>query len=91
VAFIPLRKIEIDQTPYVSEQDYRNLTAIDICKELWKVHPDYQFHSYLGGTVLPNAPQWLFGTHIGSGKKVFGNLGAKSVEMIHNVNHFFRP
>jgi len=83
------RKIDIGRTPYASEQGYRNLAAIDICKEIWKVHPDYQFHSYLGGTVLPDSPKWLFGTHIGSNKKLFGNLGAKSVEIIQNVHHIF--
>ena len=82
-------KIEIDQTPYASKQGYRNLTAIEICQEIWSIHPDYQFHSYLGGTVLPDSPKWLFGTHIGSGKKLFGNLGPKSVEIIQNVHHFF--
>jgi len=80
-------KITIDQTPYVSKQCYRNLTALDICKEIWRVHPNYQFHSYLGGTILPDSPKWLFGTHIGSGNKLFGNLGPKSVELIQSIHH----
>jgi len=82
-------KITIDQTPYVSKQGYRNLTALDICKEIWSVHPDYRFHSYLGGTILPDSPKWLFGTHIGSRKKLFGNLGPKSVELIQGIHHMF--
>jgi len=83
------RKIDIGQTPYASKQGYRNLAAIDICKEIWRVHPDYRFHSYLGGTVLPDSPKWLFGTHIGSNTNLFGNLGAKSVEIIQNIHHIF--
>ena len=82
-------RIKINQTPYASKQCYRNLTAIDICNEIWSVHPDYQFHSYIGGTILPDSPKWLFGTHIGSSKKLFGNLGPKSAEIIQNVHHFF--
>lgn len=82
-------KITIVHTPYVSKQCYRHLTALDICKEIWRVHPNYQFHSYLGGTILPDSPKWLFGTHIGSGKKLFGNLGSKSVELIQGIHHMF--
>ena len=47
-------KIKIDHTPYISKQHYRHLTALDICKEIRRVHPDYKFHSYLGGTILPD-------------------------------------
>ncbi len=82
-------KINIGHTPYVSKQCYRHLTALDICKEIRKVHPNYQFHSYLGGTMLPDSPKWLFGTHIGSSKKLFGNLGSKSVELIQSMHHLF--
>lgn len=82
-------RINIEHTPYVSKQSYRHLTALDICKEIWRVHPDYQFHSYLGGTILPDSPKWLFGTHIGSSKKLFGNLGSKSVELIQSIHHMF--
>jgi pyruvate-formate lyase-activating enzyme len=83
------QKITIDQTPYASKQGYRNLTALDICKEIWRVLPNYQFHSYLGGTLLPDSPKWLFGTHIGSRKTLFGNLGPKSIELIQGVHHLF--
>ena len=82
-------KIKIDQTPYASKQSYRNLSALDICQEIWRVLPNYQFHSYLGGTILPDSPKWLFGTHMGSRKKLFGNLGPKSVELIQSVHHMF--
>ena len=82
-------KIKIGHTPYVSKQQYQHLTALDICKEIWGVHPNYQFHSYLGGTILADSPKWLFGTHIGSNKKLFGNLGSKSVELIQNFHHMF--
>ena len=82
-------KIKIDHTPYVSKLCYRHLTALDICEEIWRVHPNYQFHSYLGGTILPDSPKWLFGTHIGSNKKLFGNLGSKSVELIQSIHHMF--
>ena len=83
------QKIRINQTPYTSKQCYRNLTALDICKEIWSVHPGYQFHSYLGGTILPDSPKWLFGTHIGSSRKLFGNLGPRSVEIIQSIHHLF--
>ena len=68
---------------------YEHHTALDICRQIWKVYPHYRFHSYLGGTVLADAPKWLFGTHIGSGKRLYGNLGPKTAEVLQNGYHIF--
>jgi hypothetical protein len=43
----------------------------------------------LGGTILPDSPKWLFGTHIGSSKRLYGNLGPKTAEIVQNVYHLF--
>ena len=68
---------------------YEHLTALDICRQIWKVYPHYRFHSYLGGTVLADSPKWLFGTHVGSGKRLYGNLGPKTAEVLQNGYHIF--
>jgi len=52
------------------------------------VLPEYDFHSYLGGTVLADAPKWLFGTHVASKDRVLGNLGPKGAEAVQQISHF---
>jgi pyruvate-formate lyase-activating enzyme len=84
-----VQKIAIEKSPYVSKKPYKHLTALDICQQIWMVHPHYRFHSYLGGTVLADSPKWLFGTHIGSSKRLYGNLGPKATEILQNSYHLF--
>ena len=84
------QKIAIEKTPYSSPKPYKNLSAEDICNRILSVHPDYRFHSYLGGTIMPDSPKWLFGTHIGSSRRLYGNLGPKAAEILQNAYHFFR-
>ncbi len=80
-------KIEVNKTPYSSSKKYDNLSALDICRKIWQVYPQYNFHSYLGGTIRPDVPKWLLGTHIASKKRLYGNLGPKAVEMIQSLHH----
>ena len=82
------QKIFLQETPYTSSKLFRNLTALDICRQIWKVCPTYSFNSYLGGTVVPDAPKWLFGTHVGSGDRVYGNLGTRAAEILQAAHHF---
>ncbi|MEJ2245323.1 MAG: radical SAM protein [Acidobacteriota bacterium] len=82
------RQVILQETPYISSKRFKNLTALDICEQIWKVCPDYAFSSYLGGTVLPDAPKWLFGTHVGSSNHIYGNLGARAAEFLQVAYHF---
>jgi hypothetical protein len=41
----------------------------------------------LGGTVVADAPKWLFGTHLGADGRVFGNVGPKTVEIVQSIHH----
>lgn len=88
--FVGNKPINIAETPYVSPHQYKNLTSLDIYDEVRKVLPDYQFCAYLGGTALPTSLKWILGTHIGSTKKSYGNIGAKSMELLQNFHHFFK-
>lgn len=83
-------KININQTPYASPVSYRNLLTVDMYKEIKKVIPEFTFNSYLGGTVLPNSLKWALGNHISSRKRTYGCTGARSMELVQNVHHFFK-
>ncbi|MFC2141707.1 radical SAM protein [Acidobacteriota bacterium] len=88
--YIGTKKIDLDDTPYVSDQKYTNLSALDVYEQIRKVLPGYQFSSYLGGTALPHSPKWLLGSHIGSATGSCGNMGAKSMEILQTIHHTFK-
>jgi hypothetical protein len=82
------KAVDLSETPYGAKRRYAPLSATDICGEIWKAHPDYVFHSYLGGTVVADAPKWLFGTHVGTTNVIYGNLGPRVAELFQSVHHF---
>ena len=67
-----------------------NLTADDIYAQIQKVVPGYRANAFLGGTEISDAPKWLFGNIIGTDKKIFGNMGSKTIELFQNGYHFFK-
>lgn len=82
------RKINVDDTPYVSCEQYRNIMAVELYDQIKKVLPDFKFNSFLGGTVLANSTKWVLGTQIASKKESFGNTGIKTMELLQNGHHF---
>lgn len=82
-------KVDVDDTPYISLEKYRNITAAELFEEVKKVLPNYKFNSFLGGTALPDSTKWVLGTHIGRKKESFGNTGKKTMELLQNGHHFF--
>jgi hypothetical protein len=84
------RQVDIGLTPYVSSEKYENLMAEDIYREIKRVLPDFEFCSYLGGTVNPQALKWVIGCRIGTGARSYGHMGPRSMEILQNVHHAFR-
>ena len=67
-----------------------NLTAQDIYDQVQKAVPGFNGNAFLGGTEISDAPKWLFGNIIGTDKKIYGNMGPKSMEIIQNGYHFLK-
>lgn len=87
-------KIEFKDTVF-STKKYKNpsgitLTANDILIQIKKVIPNCAANAFLGGTEIPNAPKWLFSQVIGGKDRIYGNLGARSMETLQNGHHFLR-
>jgi len=85
--YIDDKKVNISETVYYSPRHYENLTLLDLYSGIKKVIPDFKLCAYLGGTVHSHSLKWAIGCRIGSTKKTFGNLGAKSMELIQNMHH----
>lgn len=84
------RKVDLSGMAYFSNNDYGNLTTLDIYKEVKKVLPDFELCAYLGGTAFPHSLKWTVGCRIGTPKKSFGNMGAKSMELFQNSYHMVK-
>jgi hypothetical protein len=89
--YVKGKKIDFQDTAF-SRKKYKNpthktLLAQDIYEQVRKVVPQFTGNAFLGGTEVPDAPKWLFGTIIGSEKRVYGNFGPKIMELLQNGHH----
>ncbi len=84
--------IQIDsaKSVYAAKFSYRPITAMELYREALEVDPHFSFNSYLGGTIIPNAPKWLFANTISSGGMTHGYLGARGMEIIQSGFHFIQ-
>jgi hypothetical protein len=92
--YVDDRKIDFGDTVFAS-RSYKNptnidLSASDIYTQVLRAAPEYRANAFLGGTIVSDAPKWLFGNIIGCKKKVFGPMGPKSMEIIQNGYHFLK-
>jgi len=83
-------RVDLEVTPYLSPNQYKHLSSIDIYNEIIKSLPEYKFCSYLGGTAVPTSLKWVIGIHIGTRKRSYGNMSAKSMELLQYFYHFFK-
>jgi organic radical activating enzyme len=83
-------KVNTSALAYHSETDYRNIRTWEIFQQVKKVIPDFELCAFIGGTALPHSLKWTLGCHVGISGKIFGNLGAKSMELVQNFHHFLK-
>jgi hypothetical protein len=87
-------KIDFQETVFSSKKyknpSNTNLTAEDIFTQIQKVVPGYRANAFLGGTEVSVAPKWLFSNIIGTDKKIFGNMGPKTIEIFQNGYHLLK-
>ena len=88
--YVGTKKVDLSGMAYFSDNEYGNLTTLDIYKEIRKVLPDFKLCAYLGGTTLPHSLKWTIGCRIGTLKKSLGNMGAKSMELLQNSYHLVK-
>lgn len=85
------KKIDFQETAF-SNKRYKNptrkvLIAQDIYEQVRKVIPWFTGNAFLGGTEVPDAPKWLFGNILGTNKRIYGNFGPKTMELLQNGYH----
>jgi hypothetical protein len=79
--------VELDDLPFVRQEHYRDMTAMELYAEILKAIPGFRFNSYLGGTLRSTVPKWLFGNCVGTPGRICGNMGSRTMELLQNVHH----
>jgi pyruvate-formate lyase-activating enzyme len=83
------REVRIVETPYVSREKYRNISASEIYNEIKKVLPQFSFNAFLGGTAFSDSPKWAIGNRIATKWDTLGYSGKKAMELLQNGHHLF--
>jgi hypothetical protein len=81
------RQVDFGSTPYVAAERYAHLTTEDLHRQIAKVLPGYAFCAFLGGTARPDSLKWVVGSHVTSGVRSYGCVGARGMELLQNAHH----
>jgi pyruvate-formate lyase-activating enzyme len=84
------KAVDLDRLSYTTDHfDEKFITSPEVCQSIKDTCPEYEPSGYLGGTVVHSSFKWLLGAVIGSRKKIYGSVGAKTMEIAQNGHHFF--
>lgn len=86
--YIGPKKIDMNQLVYNEDSDSRaDLKAPEIIEIIRNNYPDFDPCAYLNGSEKPDSFKWLLTGRLGTKEKIYGYLGAKSIEAIQMFNH----
>lgn len=67
-----------------------NITTDEMFRILEERYPEFHPCAYLNGTTAPETYKFLIILNVGSKKKIYGVLGAKTVELFQVFHHLFK-
>jgi hypothetical protein len=70
--------------------DEVSISTEEMFETLQKHFPDIYPCAYLGGTSAPDTHKYLVAVLVGSKKRIYGVLGAKTVELVQVFYHFMK-
>lgn len=83
------KKIDMNRLVYNEEITERvDIKADEIVEEIRKQYPDFNPCAYLNGSEQPDSFKWLLSGRLGTKKKIYGYMGAKSMEIVQAFHHF---
>lgn len=84
------KKIDMNQLVYNEEiQERVDIKADEVVEYIRKIYPDFDPCAYLNGSELPDSFKWLLTGRLGTKKRTYGYMGAKSMEMVQSFHHMF--
>lgn len=86
--YIGTKKIDMNQLVYNEDLESRaDLKAPEIVEIIRNKYPDFDPCAYLNGSEKPDSFKWLLTGRLGTKQKIYGYMGAKSIEAIQMFNH----
>ncbi|WP_337866280.1 radical SAM protein [Ignavibacterium sp.] len=86
--YVGPKKIDMNQLVYSEGLESRaELKAPEIVELIRTKYPDFDPCAYLNGSEKPDSFKWLLTGRLGTKQKIYGYLGAKSMEAIQMFNH----
>lgn len=70
-----------------STRERRDITAREVVATIRARHPDYMPCAYLNGTEQPDSFKWLITSRIGTKRRIYGYMGAKTMELAQVIHH----
>jgi hypothetical protein len=84
-------QVDAGQLGYSTEHfDEEFVTSPQVAQMIKDSLPAYEPSGYLGGTVRHDSFKWLAGAMIGSGDRIYGSVGPKTMELAQAGHHMFR-
>lgn len=85
---IDLKSDSLGYSISAGKSDEIRITSVDVYAIIKEHFPEFDVHSYLGGTMDHTSFKWLLGNIIlNSRLKLFGSYGRKSVELLQTFYH----
>jgi hypothetical protein len=76
---------------YASETPVeRNITSYEVHDIIKRQFPEFDASGYLGGTWKVDSIKWLAGAMIGTRRRMYGSIGAKTMELAQAGHHLLR-
>jgi MoaA/NifB/PqqE/SkfB family radical SAM enzyme len=86
--YVGPKKIDMNQLVYNEDLESRaDIKAPEIVEIIRREYPDFDPCAYLNGSEKPDSFKWLLTGRLGTKQKIYGYLGAKSMEAIQMFNH----
>jgi hypothetical protein len=80
--------VDLSPMPYVTtDQTPHELQSTDIVAEIRGRFPDFAPAAYLNGTERPDTLKWLLTGRLGTSERVYGYVGARSMEAVQSFHH----
>jgi hypothetical protein len=84
-------EVDATQLSYTSDGfDEPFVDSPDVYRIIRETSPAYAPSGYLGGTARHDSFKWLAGAMIGTKHRMYGSIGARTMELAQAGHHFFR-
>ena len=83
------REVDTDHAPRAWRDATGHLMQADLYRAVRRAIPDFECCAFLGGTVRADALKWSIGCVLTTGRRAYGVLGPRTMELLQNAHHLW--